>query len=144
MKDMKNMKKIYIILIPIILLIVCILIFTIFSKNKNDIYSTSITDINGNKDIVQYAIDMNNYSFSPSLIIAQPGKDLKIKITNKNGIHNFKIDKFNFDSGNLSAGESKIFIISIPSDASGLYEFYCSVGNHKEMGMIGKLEVKNT
>ena len=111
---------------------------------KNNTSSMSTTNDNGNKDIVSYAIDMNNYSFSPNLIAAEPGETLKVKITSHNGNHDLKIDAFKFDSGVLENGQSKIFEIKVPIDAKGEYEFYCSIGNHKAMGMVGKFQIKDS
>ena len=137
------MKKYLIIIIPVTIIILCILIFLIAFKKANNLYSASTTDISGNNDVVQYAIDMDNYSFVPNLMKAQSGKDLKIKLISKNGNHSLKIDKLNFDSGIISNGNSKIITIHIPSNLTGNYEFYCGVNNHKEMGMIGTLQVGN-
>lgn len=138
------MKKI---IIPILIIAIIIGITALYINNKqNSVTSTtnlSPIDSSGNKDVVQYAIDMDNYSFSPNIIKAQPGTDLRIKITNKNGIHNLKIDKLNYESEMFYSGDSKIITIKIPSDASGEYEFYCGFSNHKAMGMTGKLQVGN-
>ena len=44
-----------------------------------------------------------------------------------------------FESGNVSPGQSKTFKAKLPP---GKYEFYCPVGNHKQMGMKGRVTVK--
>jgi plastocyanin len=136
------MKKI---LVPIIIILIVAVVGLVFLQTSKTQSNTNLspTDGNGNKDVVQYAIDMDNYNFSPKLMKTQPGTSLKVKITNKIGVHSLKIDKLNFDSGMLSAGESKIVTIQIPSDASGDYEFYCGVIGHKALGMIGKLQVSS-
>lgn len=136
------MKKVIVPVIVICVLAIGIIGFLQFNKNQSAT-SLSPTNSNGNIDVVQYAIDMDNYSFSPNILKAEPGKNLKIKLTSKNNAHRLVTDKLNFDSGIISAGESKTVTISIPSSANGEYEFYCGVSNHKIMGMVGKLQVGN-
>lgn len=136
------MKKILIPIVSVVILAVAAVGYFLINKNQPTT-NLSPTDGNGNKDVVQYAIEMDNYSFSPNLIQAQPGKDLKIKLTSKNGGHKLVIDKLGFDSGIIPSGESKIVSISIPVNASGEYDFYCGVSNHKDMGMVGKLKITN-
>ena len=101
----------------------------------------SQVDKNGNRDVVQYVIDMDNFSFTPSFMRADPGKDFKIQLNSKNGSHRLIIDGLNYDSGIISEGQTKIVTISIPANAKGEYEFHCGVGNHKDMGMMGKLQI---
>ena len=136
------MKKILApISVILILIISCGIFFLTQNKSTGTPTNVSPIDGNGNRDVVQYAIDMDNFSFTPNFMRAEPGKDFKIKLTSKNGSHRFVIDKLNFDSGIIVAGESKTVTISIPSNAKGEYEFHCAIGNHKDMGMTGKLQI---
>lgn len=138
-----NSKILYIVggIIIIILIVISVIAAVILKKSDNNLTTnTSMVNSNG-KDTVDYAIDLNNYSFSPSNLTSEPGTNLKIKLTSNTGTHNMRIDKLNFDSGMIAQGESKIVTLQIPSDAKGDYEVYCSVGNHKSMGMIGKLTI---
>ena len=41
--------------------------------------------------------------------------------------------------GDVSPGQSGTLSVNLPA---GQYEFYCPVGNHKEMGMEGEITVK--
>lgn len=96
-------------------------------------------------EAVNYALELNSYSFTPNLIEAEAGETIRIKLTSIDMPHNFVIDELNVQSGMLSAGgDSDIIEITIPEDTpSGTeYEFYCSVGNHKQLGMVGTLRVR--
>jgi plastocyanin len=81
-----------------------------------------------------------NYSFSQTEIKVKVGQPVKIKFTNNEGFHDFIIDELNINSGKLTAGQSKE--ISFTPTTVGSYEYYCSVGNHRAMGMVGKLIVE--
>jgi len=136
------MKKIIApISIILILIIGCGIFFLIQNKFTNTPTNLSPIDGNGNRDVVQYAIDMDNFNFTPNFMRAEPGKDFKIQLNSKNGSHRLIIDGLNYDSGIIPEGQTKIVTISIPANAKGEYEFHCGVGNHKDMGMIGKLQI---
>src|SRR3989344_3583974 len=54
-------------------------------------------------------------------------------------MHNFRLDEFGVATKVLKAGESET--ITFVADKIGEFEYYCSVGTHRAMGMIGKLIV---
>jgi uncharacterized cupredoxin-like copper-binding protein len=85
---------------------------------------------------------MANFTFSPTLIEAEAGTTLEIKLTSAGNIHDFVIDELDVQSNSLNPGASQTITIEIPEDASGKsFEFYCSIGNHQAMGMKGTLKV---
>ena len=91
---------------------------------------------------VDYTLDMAPFSFTPNVIEAEAGTTIRVKVVNKQGTHNFMLDELNVASKTINVGESDIVEIVIPEDASGNeYEFYCGVGNHRAMGMVGTLKV---
>jgi plastocyanin len=89
-----------------------------------------------------YDITMSNFTFSPNIIEASPGETLTISLTSLGGTHDFVIDELDVQSLLLGSNESQDLTITIPDNASGMtYQFYCSVGNHREMGMVGEIRV---
>jgi plastocyanin len=94
-------------------------------------------------EAVSYSIDMDHLSFSPNRITAKPGQTVNLTLTSSDEVHDFVIDEFNANSGLVSAGGEKTFSFTIPTNAeAGDYEFYCSVGSHRQMGMVGTLTVQ--
>jgi plastocyanin len=88
-------------------------------------------------------VEMANYRFNPNVIRAKAGTTLKLNITDTQGSHDFVIDELNVDSGVFQTGESKEIMIEIPAgDAGKTFEFYCSVMNHRQMGMVGQLIIE--
>lgn len=85
-------------------------------------------------------IEASNYAFSIDKITASEGTALLLTITSTQGTHDFVIEELGVSSGMLPVGEP--VQINVPTDRPGTYEFYCSVGNHREMGMKGTLVIR--
>jgi uncharacterized cupredoxin-like copper-binding protein len=98
--------------------------------------------VEGEDEVVDYVLDLASFTFTPNVLMAEPGQTLKVKLTNVQGFHDFVIDELNVASKQLQEGESVVVEIEVPMSAAGQsYEFYCSVGNHRAQGMVGTLEV---
>lgn len=62
-------------------------------------------------------------------------------MTAKGGmLHDFMLDEFNVHSDQVSNGKSTT--VEFTPDKTGTFEFYCGVGNHRQMGQLGKLIVE--
>lgn len=81
-----------------------------------------------------------NFSFDVKEIKVKKGDTVKVNFTNTEGFHDFKIDEFNVATKQIKAGESET--VSFVADKIGTFEYYCSVGKHRQMGMVGKLVVE--
>jgi plastocyanin len=87
-----------------------------------------------------FTVEGSNYSFSVPEIRVNKGDTVKIVFTNKNGIHNWVIDEFSAHTPQISSGQSAT--VQFVADKAGTFEYYCSVGNHRQMGMKGNLIVE--
>ena len=89
---------------------------------------------------VDFTIEASSFKFTPDVIEAEPGQTIKVKV-NGSG-HDLVIDELNVETG-LIVG-SKTVSITVPTDAQAgdTFEFYCSISNHRAMGMVGTLRVK--
>ena len=81
-----------------------------------------------------------NFTFSVTEIRAKKGQKVTVAITNKEGVHDFNLDEFKIKTGMIAAGATKR--VEFVADKVGTFEYYCSVGNHRQMGMKGKLIVE--
>ena len=89
---------------------------------------------------VNYSVDAFDFGYSSSTLNAKVGQQVTVTLNNTGtGSHNFVIDALSVNSGVISGGESTTFTFT-PSQ-SGTFEFYCSIGSHKNMGMLGSLVV---
>lgn len=88
-------------------------------------------------------IEMGEYYYKPATITVSPGASVTVTLKNAGALpHNFYCDQINpTESSLVDAGKSADFTFTAPSQA-GTYDFWCSVPGHKELGMVGKLEVK--
>ncbi len=87
-----------------------------------------------------FNVDGNNFSFSVSEIKVKKGDKVKIVFNNKVGFHDWVIDEFNARTPQIQAGQSAT--VEFVADKTGTFEYYCSVGQHRQMGMKGKLVVE--
>lgn len=92
------------------------------------------TDVQGK---TTFAIDEQDFSFSPNALTGSPGQSLAITVTNKgSATHTFTIDSENV-SVELAPGDSQKVTVTFPE--SGSVEFYCQF--HVGSGMKGTLQV---
>jgi plastocyanin len=82
------------------------------------------------------------YSFDPSTIVMKGSGTLRVTLANKGSLaHNFKVEKGGRVIGGTAAfpaGETRSASVRL---AAGTYDYICSVGDHAELGMKGKLKV---
>lgn len=81
-----------------------------------------------------------DFSFTPSEIKVKKGDHVKITFQNTGGFHDFVLDEFNVKTKNIPAGSTDT--VEFTADKVGTYEYYCSFGNHRQMGMKGNLIVE--
>ena len=90
--------------------------------------------------VKSFTVEGKNFAFNPSTITVKKGDKVKITFTSVGGFHDFVIDEFNVSTKQLSTGQTET--VEFTADKAGTYEYYCSVGNHRAMGMVGKLIVQ--
>ena len=94
-----------------------------------------------NDDAYEVTIKMSEYIFSPSVISVDVEKNTTFVLKNLGfTTHNFVVEEIDIYSGVIPPGESKT--ITFTADEPGEYDFYCSVGDHRDNGMEGVLIVK--
>jgi plastocyanin len=83
----------------------------------------------------------SEYSYEPSSIGLNEGDKARLTFRNVGRLpHNLVIDKLGLATKTIGQGQSDT--IEFVATSSGTFEFYCSVGNHRSLGMEGSLEVK--
>ena len=81
-----------------------------------------------------------NFSFSPTKITLQKGKPVKIVFNNIEGFHDFRIEGMKVATKVIKTGEETS--VTFTPNKKGKFVFYCSVGEHRALGMKGTLVVK--
>jgi plastocyanin len=87
----------------------------------------------------EFTIDTFSYGYSIPEIKIRKGQKVTIILTNSGGTHDLVIDELGVDSGKIVTGDSVTF--DFVANEAGEFEYYCSVGNHRAQGMVGKLIV---
>ena len=90
--------------------------------------------------IKEFSVEGGSFYFAPKTMTVNVGDTVKITLKNVAGVHDLKIDEFNAATKILSAGESQT--ITFVANKAGTFEYYCSVGQHRAMGMVGTLTVQ--
>lgn len=81
-----------------------------------------------------------NFSFDPKTITVKKGDKVKIVFKNAEGFHDWNLDAFNLHTKKIKANEEDT--VEFVADKTGTFEYYCSVGQHRAMGMTGELIVE--
>src|SRR3989344_1954893 len=133
--------------ITIIFIIALIVLAGSFFMYKNNLPPTPksniqiLTPTNSNETITQiFTVTGQNFSFLPAIINARKGDRVKIIFKNTGGFHDFKIDEFNVATQKIQEGAEET--VEFIADKTGSFEYYCSIGNHRAMGMKGTLIIK--
>lgn len=82
----------------------------------------------------------SDFSFDTSTITVNKGDTVTIIFKNTDGIHDWVVDEFNARTSRIGVGKSAA--VTFVANKTGSFEYYCSVGNHRQMGMRGTLIVK--
>ncbi len=90
--------------------------------------------------VKSFNVTGSNFKFDPSEIRVKKGDTVKITLASS-GMHDFRIDEFNVKTNVLKTGDAPQ-TVQFVADKTGTFEYYCSVGNHRAMGMVGKLIVE--
>ena len=89
--------------------------------------------------IKEFTVTGSSYKFDPATITVNKGDTVRITFNNSGGMHDLAIDEFKVKTKVLQSGESDT--IEFVADQVGTFEYYCSVANHRAMGMKGNLVV---
>lgn len=103
--------------------------------NTND--STPSATTGAVKEII---VTGSNFKFVPSEIKVSKGDSVKITFKNSGGFHDLKIPDLNIATKQIQGGAEET--IEFVADKVGTFEYFCSVGNHRNMGMKGNLIVE--
>lgn len=102
--------------------------------------TTASSTISVGASVKEFTVVGKNYSFSPATMTVNKGDTVRINFQNSGGTHDWRLDEFNVKTSLLQSGQSQT--IEFVADKTGSFEYYCSVGNHRQMGMKGTLTVK--
>lgn len=141
------MKKYIWLVVAIIIFFIGVTIKFIFINDKpviinNNTVPQNETGINivEDEEVKIFTIDASKFQFSIKEIKVKEGDKIQIILYNVEGFHNFVIDEFNATSKTIGAGQTTS--VEFVANKKGIFEYYCGVANHRQLGMVGKLIVE--
>ena len=133
------MKNISIIIILIVLIAGGLFFFGV--GKKAEVPVAEIPQIKENTGALkEFFISGKNFSFDPAFITVKKGDRVKINFKNTNGFHDFVIDEYGISTKQANSPITEV--LEFTADKIGSFEYYCSVGTHRSMGMKGILVVE--
>lgn len=86
-----------------------------------------------------FTVNGSNFKFEPGVMNVKKGDKVKVVFKNTDGFHDLVIETYNLRTKQIGGGTEDSF--EFTADQTGSFEFYCSVGQHRQMGMKGTLVV---
>lgn len=83
----------------------------------------------------------SNFRFSPAEMRVKQGDTVRVTMTNPDTMpHDWRVDEFNAATKVITAGQTET--VEFVASKKGTFEYYCSIGQHRANGMVGKLIVE--
>ena len=96
------------------------------------------SEVTGN--VKKIVVEGSSFKFSPNTIKVKKGETVELAFRSLDAIHDFNLDEFEAQTNQIGEGEEEVIEFTV--NKVGTFEFYCSVANHRQMGMKGKFVVE--
>lgn len=110
------------------------------TKTTETTSESELPEISSSETVKEFIVEGGDFKFSPNTFSVNKGDTVKVVFRNVEGMHDFVLEGFNVKTNVVEAGNSET--VTFTADKVGEFEFYCSVGTHRKMGMTGTLSVK--
>ncbi len=87
-----------------------------------------------------FTVSGENFEFSPDSIVVKKGDTVRLTFRSIGGSHDLRIEDYEIGTKVLANGAQET--LTFEADTAGTFAYYCSVGNHRAMGMEGTLTVQ--
>jgi len=91
------------------------------------------------QSVKTFDIATSNYQFSVTNITVKKGDLVKINLKGSDALHDLVIDELGVHTDRIQSGQLSSVVFT--ANKVGTFEYYCSVGSHRAMGMVGKITV---
>lgn len=93
------------------------------------------------ENVREVTVSASEYSFNPSKLTFNKGEKIRLTFTNVGNMpHDFVIDELKVRTKTIGRGKSDTVEFTV--EEVGTFAYYCSVGNHRSLGMEGELKVE--
>lgn len=94
----------------------------------------------GTGQVKTFAVSGSNFAFSPTTLTVNEGDRVRITFKNVEGTHDLRLDEFAVNTGIIQGPAERT--VEFVANKKGSFEYYCSIGQHRQMGMKGTLTVQ--
>ena len=92
------------------------------------------------KDIKEINMEAGSFYYKPNVITVKKGETVKIVMHSVSMMHDFNIDELNVKMPIVKNGDTGT--VEFAANKVGTFEYYCSVGQHRANGQVGKITVE--
>ncbi len=92
------------------------------------------------ENLREFIVEGVNFQFDPKEIRVAEGDTVRITFKSVEGLHDWTLEGYGVGTSQINSGEEQA--IEFTADKKGTFEYYCSVGDHRQKGMVGKLIVE--
>jgi plastocyanin len=112
--------------------------------NTTDNSASAGVDVNAGVEVTPGAVENvtvtgSNFTFAPKTITVKKGDTINLTFKNSGGTHDLVIDELGVRTKTIAGGASDM--VTFVASKAGTFTYYCSVGNHRAMGMTGTITV---
>lgn len=90
--------------------------------------------------VVTINMEAGAFYFEPNMIKVKKGQTVRVVFNSVDMMHDFNIAELNVKSEIVKSGETST--IEFVADQVGSFEYFCSVGQHRQNGQVGTLVVE--
>lgn len=137
-------KKVFIFAASALIFLIAIVVGLTLKNSRppssgGQVSGASTTNDFKNVNVKEFTVVGTNYAFSPNTITVNKGDNVRIIFKDEDGVHNLVINGYDLATNVINSGQETIEFVA---DKTGQFEFYCSVGSHRDLGMVGTLIVQ--
>ena len=90
-------------------------------------------------EVKVFEVSGKSFEYDITEIRVNQGDTVTINFVSSEGFHDWVVDEFDAATDRVQTGGTTS--VTFVADKSGTFEYYCSVGSHREQGMVGSLVV---
>lgn len=105
---------------------------------ENSVTSASLSPSSYQSQII--TVEAGSFYFNPNTIRVKQGQPVRLELKAVDMMHDFVVDELGIRVPVTRSGDTNT--IEFAPTQKGEFEFYCSVGDHRQKGQVGKLIVE--
>ncbi len=98
------------------------------------------TDDTTASDVQVIEMEAGAFYYKPDSIRVKKGQKVQIVFKSVDMMHDFNVDELNIKSEVVKGGDTNTF--EFVANEAGTFEYYCSIGQHRQQGQVGTLIVE--